>query len=470
MSKENKDSLELVADQGVLQNWGDLFALLEQSELAREYNKGVIDQVVLQLVYGWLYQNDQCGVVKDLLDITLYNVVGTTLDEVSRGITLDQVSRGINVTQNETQSLAPVERPGQFTTRNDGGRYLQLFTEDQCTSSESTKFIGNMLSFSSCANIDLGKFFGSVEENVVNAGLRCLNTFIQPFQSEATCASRNHQNYVMDQCIQTILKDDVLGHIFQLFLVSPKQTCGCMSKLMEVPTCSMNITREVALDGMLTSKMACVIQTEICDRLEGDCNERLSVLNGCLPDMSDIKSGNFDCEEVMCNCEKSDRGLINYAGRAMELPMSDMCTEKAKDDFVGDVISERYALFQEKCGAEYLTYEEDSPTSMPTVSPAPSMMPSPDPAMNSFIQGQQDQTSVNSVISGILLALAITGIASIFLVFVLYLWRRRFRSKGRQVKTIAEMKAHALEKIRKLEDDVRRMEEQEEEMKSLEDF
>jgi hypothetical protein len=469
---EEAATIELVADQEARQNWGNLFALLDQSAISRQDNKGLIDQALLQLVYGWLNQRDECGVVKDLLDIGLYNVAGTTLDQLA-GENL-AVSREVNVTQNatEAQALASGKRTAQFTNQHDGGRNLQFFTEEQCTGFQSTIFLGSMLSFSSCANIDLGKFFGSVEENIVNAGLHCLNTFIQPFQSELTCASRNHQNYVMDQCIQTILKDDVLGHVFQLFLVSPKKTCGCMSALAEVPICRVNITRQVSLDGMFTSKMACMMQTEVCDKLEGDCDARLTVLHECLPDLSDINSGNFDCEEVMCNCEKNDKGLLNYPGRAMELPMSDMCTDKAETNFAGFFITERYALFQDKCGAEFLTWEDEDPTASPTVSSAPSMSPTTaqDREINSAIMGRQDATPVNSVVTGILLALAITGIASIFLVFVLVLWRRRFRSKGKQVKTIAQMKAQALEQIRKLEDEVRRMEEQEEEVSSTSDF
>jgi len=66
---------------------------------------------------------------------------------------------------------------------------------------------------------------------------------------------------------------------------------------------------------------------------------------------------------------------------------------------------------------------------------------------------------VNSVMSGILLALAITGVASIFLVIILVLWRRRFRSTGRRVATIEDLKASKEKQIRRLQEEVRRMEE-----------
>eukprot|EP00797_Seminavis_robusta_P009807 Sro1711_g292800.1 n/a (334) ;mRNA; r:4186-5187 len=318
-----------------------------------------------------------------------------------------------------------------------------------------------MLSFSSCANVDIGKFFGTVEENLVNVALHCVNTFIQPFQREKTCASRNYQNYVMDQCVEAILKDDIIGHIFQLFLVTPKQTCGCMSALASVPTCRIDITSSVSLDGLMASKMACVLESQVCSRLEEDCDERLDVLDECLPDLFDLNNDNFDCADTMCNCEKKDRGLLNYPGKAMELPMSDMCTDHAVSSFVGSFIPERYSVFQEKCGASFINQEDPPPSAAPSVSLAPTAAPTfIDPLAVSEIE--QQEAGVNSVVSGILLALAITGIASIFLVFVLILWRRRFRSKGKQVLTVAQMKAQKQDEIRRLEEELRRIEDMEE--------
>lgn len=478
MSESNTwgSEINVAQDEAIQQNWGNLFALLSQSQDEKENSKGLIDQLILELTYNWLEENDQCGVYQDLLDVGLNSLVGGSLQEIA-GEDLsgylppeldveDVLPEGSQTLSASTPGRLATVAPGSNATDDSvgEGRELQFFTQNTCTSFESTVFLGSMLSFSSCAKLDLGKFFGSIEENMVNAGLTCLNTFLQPFQRTNTCASRNFQNYVMDECVKGVLYDDVLGHIFQLFLVSPKQTCGCMTSLTTVPTCRVDVTKQVSLDGMLTSKMACLLESQVCNKLEDECDGRLNVLSTCLPPLEDVNTGNFDCTEVLCNCERNDRGLLNYAGKAMELPMSDLCTDQAAMNYADEYVAERYAVFQEKCGAKFI-HEPAPPSIAPTFTFAPSTSPTgEDGNLNSLIRGQQASSQVNSVMSGILLALAITGVASIFLVFVLVLWRRRFRSKGRQVRTIDEMKHHAQEQIRKLQDDVRRMEAQQQQL------
>ena len=470
-----ESEIDVVQDQAIQQNWGNLFALLSQSPENKTDTKGLIDQAIIELTYNWLERNDQCGVYQDLLDFGLNSLAGDSLEQLAGEDLSGYLPPGIDVEdalpEGGSQSLS-ASTPSSTATAEEpdnGGRALQFFTEESCSTFESTVFLGSMLSFSSCANLDIGKFFGSVEENLVNVGLNCLNTFLQPFQSTKTCASRNFQNYVMDECVKGVVSDDILGHIFQLFLVSPKQTCGCMASLAAVPTCRVDVTKQISLDGMLTSKVACLLESQVCNKLEDECDGRLNVLNQCLPGLSDVNKGNFDCEEVLCNCERNDKGLLNYAGKAMELPMSDMCVDQAAINFVDDYVPERYAVFQEKCGAKYI-HEAGPPSVAPTASFAPSMSPTgEEDNISRLIRGQQSGTQVGSVMSGILLALAITGVASIFLVFVLVLWRRRFRSKGRQVRTIDEMKAHAQEQIRKLQEDVKRMEAQQQQSSSESD-
>lgn len=475
MSESNtwQPEINVAQDQAVKQNWANLFALLSQSQDRKTNSKALIDQLILELTYNWLEENDQCGVYQDLLDVGLNSLVGGPLQQIAgedlsgylppdldvEGI-LPEGSQALSAS---TPARSTTAAPGNSTEDSGGGRQLQFFTQNTCSSFESTVFLGSMLKFSNCANLDIGKFFGSVEENMVNAGLTCLNTFLQPFQMTNTCASRNFQNYVMDECVKGVLYDDVLGHLFQLFLVSPKQTCGCMASLTTVPTCRVNVTKQVSLDGMLTSKMACLLESQVCNKLEDECDGRLNVLNTCLPPLEEVNLGNFDCEEVLCNCERNDRGLMNYAGKAMELPMSDMCTDQAAMNYPDEFVAERYAIFQEKCGAEYIN-EAEPPSVAPSAAPSMSPTTGPGGNLNSLIRGQQSSSQVNSVMSGILLALAITGVASIFLVFVLVLWRRRFRSKGRQVRTIDEMKHQAQEQIRKLQDDIRRMEAQQQQL------
>lgn len=468
----SQPELNLVEDQETKQNWGNLFNLLSRSEEEKTNNKGAIDQILLQLVFNWLEKRDQCGVVQDLLDIAIYNLAGNTLDGLAGEDLEDFLPPGYNLTDTLPadgggQSLvANARNAGPISQRhNDGGRNLAFFTDETCSTFESTIFLGSMISFSSCADVDIGKFFGTVEENLVNVGLNCLNTFLSPFQRSSTCASRNFQNYVMDECIKGIVRDDILGHIFQLFLVTPKKTCGCMSTLAAVPQCRVDVSSAVSLDGMLTSKMACLLESQICSKLEGECERRLQVLDECLPSLFDINNENFDCEEVMCNCEKNDKGLMNYPGKAMELPMSDMCAEEAGNNmnFVGSFIPERYAVLQEKCGAKYL-HDTEEPTFTPTSSPAPTQFPTvlePESDVNSLISGREASASpINSVMSGVLLALAITGVAAIFLVFVLALWRKRYRAGGRKVLTVEEMKAQAEAQIRQLERKIGQMEEQ----------
>lgn len=462
------DQINVVRDPDVDRNWASLFNILGRDEDYKSDNKASIDQIILQLVYNWLEKRDQCGAAKDLLDVALYNVAGNTLD----GLTAEDLDKylppGYNTTDFAedtmlTNGIVPSTTTKQKaeTHHDKGERFLSFFAEETCSSFETTMMLGSFLSFSRCTGLDIGKLMGTVEENIVNVGLTCLNTFLNPLQRSKTCASRNFQNYVMDQCVKAIVRDDILGHIFQLFLVSPKKTCGCMPTLAKVPQCRAEVTKSLSLDGMMTSKVGCLLDSQICEKMEDQCAVRLPVLDQCLPSLATIENGDFDCEAVLCNCERSDKGLMNYEGKAMELPMSDMCTEYAESNFQDSLIPERYALLQKKCGAKFL-YETDEPTLTPTISPAPSISPTTDSEnIVALIERQQtDASPINSVVSGLLLALAITGVASIFLLFVLALWRKRFRSAGRKIQTVEEMKAEAQEKIRKLEAEVRRMEEQ----------
>jgi len=504
-----ESEIDISQDQALQQNWGNLFALLSQSPDEKNNTKGLIDQLVLEVTYGWLEENDSCGVYQDVLDIALQNLAGNTLNQIREADITPFLPPNLNArealpegTQDLSVSLpvppptkAPTKAPTNMPTNRptktptnpttasptnllaetdfsfltdapssnstfegsmSNDRRLEFFTEQSCSTFESTVFLGNMLSFSSCSNLDIGKLFGSIEERVVNVALGCLNTFLQPFQSQETCASRNFQNYVMDECVKGVASDDILGHVFQLFLVNPKQTCSCLSSLTAVPTCRVDVTKQLTIDGMLTSKVACLLETQVCSKLEVECDGRLAVLDECLPDLKTIKRGDFDCEEVQCNCERADRGLLNYAGKAMQLPMTDMCTETANSRFSSEIIPERYASFQNHCGAQYLF--DAVPTNAPTLVPSASPTSNSD-ALASLIRGRENISSVNSVMSGILLALAITGVASIFLVIILVLWRRRFRSTGRRVATIEDLKASKEKQIRRLQEEVRRMEE-----------
>jgi len=442
-------------DPKVAMNWESLFSLLRQPEHERSENKGAIDGLLIQMVDNWLDRNDQCGVAKDLMDLALTKYVGTSFEQIAGNWTAGNATEDALAPQTGRSSIQ-VDDVSLAVEERGGGRNLQFFTETTCSTFESTIFLGSMLSFSSCAEIDIGRLFGTVEENLVGVGLNCLNTFLQPFQRTEDCASRNFQNYVMDECVKGVVGDDILGHIFQLFLITPKKTCGCMKSLAAVPLCRVDVSSDLSIDGLFASKMACLLESQVCSQLDNECDNRLTVLDECLPDLLNINNDNFDCEEVICNCERLDSGLLNYAGRAMELPMSDMCVDRATEKYIGEFIPERYAVFQEKCGAQFVNAEAP-PTQAPTVSPAPTVNPSEDLDISSLIREREDAT-VSSVVSGILLALAITGIASIFLVLVLCLWRKRHRSRGMKVQTISEMKAHAQEQIRRLESDVRRME------------
>jgi hypothetical protein len=442
MSIENTTKIELVEDPGVERDFGGVLQLLQGArDNFRTSSRGLVDQLIVDLMTGWLEKNDQCGVAQDLVDVALFNLRGETIGDVAPFV----------------QGVTEARASAQKEEEDQGSRNLQFFTEQSCTSFESTIFLGSMLSFSNCAQVDIGKFFGTVEENLVNVGLNCLNSFLQPFQRSETCASENFQGYVMDECVKGIVNDNILGHIFKLFLVSPKQTCGCMSSLASVPVCRVDVTADISLDGMMTSKVACLLESQVCNKLEEECDSRLSVLNECLPNLYDINNGEFDCEEVMCNCEREESGLLNYPGRAMELPMSDYCQDHALDNFVGDFIVERYAVFQAKCDAKYLQ-EPVAPSVAPTIGP-PTPRPTTEGEGLSSLVRQNLSTSLNSVVSGVLIALAIAGVACTILVCVVILWRRR-RSNGRKVQTVSDANVHAHKRMKRMEDELRRMEEQ----------
>ena len=449
------DGFALEQDPRVQRDFSGLFqALGGARESLRTSSVELLDQLVFSLMANWLETNDQCGVVEDLVDVALFNLRGETMKDLAPTVDQGRSSLTKDVANlNETESSE--------TAGNDGGRNLQLFTDQKCSSFESTIFLSSMLSFSNCAGIDIGRFFGTIEENVVDVGLKCLNTFLQPFQRSQTCASENIQGYVIDECIKGIVNDNILGHIFKLFLVSPKKTCGCMSSLSSVPVCRVDVTRDVALDGLMTSKIACMLESQVCNKLDEECDNRLAVLNDCLPNLYDINNENFDCEEVMCECERRDSGILNYPGRAMELPMSDFCKDHALENFVGDFIVERYSVFQNKCDAKFLS-EPLAPSAAPTLPPPTASPTTTGDNLSSLIR-QNEASSMNSVLSGILIALAIAGVASACLVCLLIVWRRRLRSTGRKVQAISDSNAHVNARMKRMEDELRRMEEQQHE-------
>jgi len=101
------------------------------------------------------------------------------------------------------------------------------------------------------------------------------------------------------------------------------------------------------------------MNSQTCPFFSDICDGRLFALNECLPSLDELSSQNDGsgifvptdetCRDVMCNCEAISNEKMNYPARMMELPLADMCSEKATSSGTFSDVPARYELFQDVC-------------------------------------------------------------------------------------------------------------------------
>jgi len=238
---------------------------------------------------------------------------------------------------------------------------LDIF-DNYCDKNHADQFEKALRDFQKCSNIDMKAHYETFADSLVGVTLTCARYFVDLFPSIMMSMMPGPAGYygmssifplprIPDQCLDTFLGDNPLGHMIRSGLEHPGLDMKCYKKLSEdVPSCTLK-QWPIPIPGSIVKVSSCV-QSEMLPEMESTCDMQFSILDECLDDplvLQGQKQDEETCSKWISQCGNAGSTFIAMPAPLNGLPLSDVCKERIE---VHPDSAKAFEAFQKSCVAD----------------------------------------------------------------------------------------------------------------------